>query len=355
MEWVETTGKTVEEAKKLALEQLGVEEVDAEFEVVAEPKIGLFGRLKEEARVRARIQPRYPRSKGERRDRRRSRATANQEQPATATSAAPGPPLSPHDEDTSRPRATRHSRTESGSVRAGDAPLGQADGAAPGSSAPGGAAQSANIQQSNQATGTRRRRRSGGPSTMTDETERDSDVSSEERAEAAAEQARLAESFLRGLLSKLGATATVGSLQQPNGIVEVLIDGDGLGTLIGPKGATLLALQELTRIAVQRQAPPSDCRIIVDINGYRKRRQEALTVFARQVALEVQSSGVRRALEPMPPADRKVVHDAVNGIAGVSTVSQGEEPSRRVVLVPVAAGGTIEPEPGEPQAPAATS
>ena len=61
MEWVETTGRTVEEAKKLALEQLGIAESEAEFEIVSEPKIGLFGRLKEEARVRARIQPRYPR------------------------------------------------------------------------------------------------------------------------------------------------------------------------------------------------------------------------------------------------------------------------------------------------------
>src|ERR1700726_2962014 len=86
MDWVETTGRTVDEAKKSALEQLGVDETDAEFEVIAEPKIGLFGRLKEEARVRARIQPRYPRSKGERRDRRRGRAA----KPETGT-AAPAP------------------------------------------------------------------------------------------------------------------------------------------------------------------------------------------------------------------------------------------------------------------------
>jgi spoIIIJ-associated protein len=73
MEWVETTGRTVEEAKKSALEQLGVEEADTDFEVISEPKVGLFGRLKEEARVRARVRPRYPRSKGERRERRRGR------------------------------------------------------------------------------------------------------------------------------------------------------------------------------------------------------------------------------------------------------------------------------------------
>ena len=86
MEWVETTGRTVEEAKKSALEQLGVAENEAEFEIISEPKIGLFGRLKEEARVRARIQPRYPRPKGDRRDRRRNRphAAAHEAAPRTA-------------------------------------------------------------------------------------------------------------------------------------------------------------------------------------------------------------------------------------------------------------------------------
>ncbi len=78
MEWVETTGRTLDEAKKSALEQLGVAEADADLQVLSEAKFGLFGRLKEEARVRARVQPRHPRSKGERRDRRR-RATGDSE------------------------------------------------------------------------------------------------------------------------------------------------------------------------------------------------------------------------------------------------------------------------------------
>jgi spoIIIJ-associated protein len=117
-------------------------------------------------------------------------------------------------------------------------------------------------------------------------------------------------------------------------VVELEITGDDLGTLIGPKGATLLALQEITRIVVQRHSTPSDCRVVVDINGYRKRRQEALARFAQQVAAEVVSTNKKRALEPMPPADRKVVHDALNEIEGVNTISEGEEPNRRVVLVP---------------------
>src|ERR1700716_1279569 len=73
MEWVETTGKTGDEAKDAALDQLGVDEQDAEFEVLAEPKGGLFGRLRAEARVRARVRPTTPRAKEERGRRRRGR------------------------------------------------------------------------------------------------------------------------------------------------------------------------------------------------------------------------------------------------------------------------------------------
>src|SRR5579862_9312268 len=70
MEWVETTGRSVEEAKEAALDQLGVDEQDAEFEIVEEPRFGLFGRLRAEARVRARVRPTKPRPKEERRERR---------------------------------------------------------------------------------------------------------------------------------------------------------------------------------------------------------------------------------------------------------------------------------------------
>ncbi|MGK2958188.1 MAG: Jag N-terminal domain-containing protein, partial [Acidimicrobiales bacterium] len=69
MEWVETTGRTIEEAKDAALDQLGVDEDDAEFEILEEPKSGLFGRIRQEARIRARVRPATPRAKTERRDR----------------------------------------------------------------------------------------------------------------------------------------------------------------------------------------------------------------------------------------------------------------------------------------------
>ena len=111
--------------------------------------------------------------------------------------------------------------------------------------------------------------------------------------------------------------------------------GADLGLLIGPKGATLQAVQELSRSVLQRQLPgESHARIRVDVSGYRARRKVALEGFVRQVAEDVRASGVQKALEPMSPPDRKVVHDTVNDIDGVTTLSEGEEPRRRVVVVP---------------------
>ncbi|MGH9106941.1 MAG: RNA-binding cell elongation regulator Jag/EloR [Acidimicrobiales bacterium] len=301
MDWVETTGRTVDEAKKLALYQLGVAEPDAEFEVVAEAKIGLFGRLKEEARVRARVQPRYPRSKGERRDRRHGRATAPT-QAGPAQAPAPG--------------------------AAGTQP-----------EAAGGGAKRPIGGEGHPKEGTpprARRRRRAGPGGATDKPGPPRTSFDDVKTASTDEQAHLAEEFLRGLVNEMGVSATISSTELTEDILEVRLTGEDLGTLIGPRGTTLLALQELTRIVLQHNSAPSDCRVVVDINGYRKRRQEALARFAQQVANEVRASNTKRALEPMPPADRKVVHDAVNAIAGVTTISEGEEPHRRVVLVPVA-------------------
>src|SRR6516165_502689 len=87
MEWVETTGRTVDEAKDAALDQLGVDERDAEFEIVEEPRTGLFGRMRGEARVRARVRPKAPRPKVDRRDRRRRRSGGQSRPNEQATDA----------------------------------------------------------------------------------------------------------------------------------------------------------------------------------------------------------------------------------------------------------------------------
>ena len=140
--------------------------------------------------------------------------------------------------------------------------------------------------------------------------------------------------FLRGLLDAFGFDGDVASTEPAEGEIEVAITGEGLGLLVGPKGQTLLAVQDLTRLAAQRHIGPGSPRLAVDVGGYRQRRVEALRRFSEQVAQQVVETGLAKSLEPMAAADRKVVHDALNDVDGVRTASEGEEPYRRVVILP---------------------
>jgi spoIIIJ-associated protein len=146
------------------------------------------------------------------------------------------------------------------------------------------------------------------------------------------EQAEMAETFARGFVERFGLPATVTARAEGDDDVNVDITGDDLGLLIGPKAATVDAVQELVRTAVQRRIGGHGARIHVDVGGYRARRQEALAEFARQAAQRALESGRDQVFEPMSPVDRKIVHDIVNEIEGVSTISEGEEPRRRVVI-----------------------
>jgi len=148
------------------------------------------------------------------------------------------------------------------------------------------------------------------------------------------EQAEVGRSFLVGLVERFGATAEVAVVQVEEDIVELQVNGEGLGLLIGPKGHTLLAIQDLTRTAVQRRTGGNNGRILVDVGGYRQKRRVALERFTREQASRVVASGRQLALEPMSAADRKVVHDTANQIEGIVTSSEGEDPHRRVVMMP---------------------
>lgn len=291
MEWVETTGRTLDEAKDAALDQLGVDTEDAEFEVLEEPRQGLFGRVRGEARVRARVRPTQPRPKVERRDRRRrgnSRSKDGERAPGNGAEAPSTTTTEPAEASEAPPTTPEPT----------PAPAGRGRGP--------------------------RRDEQGAP-TMT-ETDVDLD-----------EHAAIIEEFLSGLVDAFGLEAEVATTTVDDDTAEVHVDGDDLGLLVGPKGATLTALQELSRTVVHRRvAGTAGGRVRIDVAGYRQRRREALERFTRGVAEEVRESGVQKALEPMNPADRKVVHDTVNEIDGVATISEGEEPRRRVVIVPEA-------------------
>jgi spoIIIJ-associated protein len=297
MEWVETTGRTVEAALDVALDTLGVDEEEAEFEVLEEPRGGFLGRR--EARIRARVRPISREKPGERRRRgRKPREGANN------GGGSRGGGSSSRAGSGNRGGASRSSSTSG--------PSAGGDGRAP-----------------------RRRRgrgtsRSGGAAEAPRDDAREATVS-EVPVE---EQANEAESFTRGLIEAFGAPATVATHIDEEGGVLVDVTGTDLGLLVGPRGATLQAIEELVRTVVQRRTEGHGTRINVDVAGYRARRREALAQFTEELADKVRESGQDQALEPMPASDRKVVHDTVAALDGVTTVSEGEEPRRRVVVRP---------------------
>lgn len=149
------------------------------------------------------------------------------------------------------------------------------------------------------------------------------------------EQGAAAQDFLQQLVTQLGLSASVTVVPVDQETVTVAVEGDGLGVLVGRGGVTLQALQELTRTYVQKITGGQSDRILVDVAGYRAKRVQALQRFATTIANEVIASGQARALEPMSASDRKVVHDTVNALDGVSTRSDGEDQRRHVVIVPL--------------------
>ena len=292
MEWVETTGRTVAEALDAALDELGVDDDEVEYEVIDEPRGGL---LRREARIRARVRPVSREKPGDRRRR------------------------------TQRRESSRGGREKAAATpRTGNK-----------------VAVAAESEGSRSGSGTRRRRRGGrgrgagrtgaSRSDGTDETTRGEGTVDEEFEVSLEEQAAAAEEFTRGIVDafELGAT-TVARIEDEGVLVDVT--GQELGLLVGPKGATLQAIEELVRTAVQRQTEGHGARINVDVAGYRAKRREALGKFALGVAEQVKESGDEQALEPMSASDRKVVHDAIAELDGVTTLSEGEEPRRRVVV-----------------------
>jgi spoIIIJ-associated protein len=114
---------------------------------------------------------------------------------------------------------------------------------------------------------------------------------------------------------------------------SVAVVGGQLKTLIGPDGATLEALQELTRLAVA-QSTGVRSRLMLDIGGFRAKRRADLTALATEAAARVAESRQPERLAAMNPFERKVVHDVVAASAGVRSESEGEEPNRRVVVLP---------------------
>ena len=246
MEWLEITASSVEKAKEKALIHLGVHESDAEFEVLSTERVGMFGRVKEEARVRARVIPTPVRPKEGRGRGHNSRAQ--------------------------QPRGDDNKKTE--------------------------------------------------------EPEMDHDT-----GPTLLEQADLAESFVKGVGDTLGVLLAFTRHDVEDGILRIEAGGEGIGLLVGHRGATAQAIDELVRTVLQRSGGSTrEGKIRMDVGGIRSRRTAALAEFTRKVAQEALETGEEIALESMSRVDRKIVHDVVNGIDRVDSRSAGEDPHRRVII-----------------------
>ena len=297
MEWVETTAKSLEEAKDLALDQLGVAADEAEFEVLEEPRSGLFGRTRGEARVRARIMPTAVRPKQER----RSRGTKTKSNGTTAQGKG-NKNAAARQEQPSSARPSSGATDATGSDGREDAPSGKRE----------------RPQRQKQHKESQR---------MDDRDQREeSPVSPQEVGDAAV-------AFMSGLATAFGAVATT-ELEVDGTNLEVRVSGSDLGLMVGSGGRTLMAVQDLARVASQRRLGDHDTRLRIDVGGYREKRREALERFASAVAADVIQSGTAKALEPMSSVDRKTVHDAIVEIEGVDSHSEGDDPTRRVVITP---------------------
>lgn len=145
--------------------------------------------------------------------------------------------------------------------------------------------------------------------------------------------------YLKDILTRLGCeNLDIKAAVKDNGAF-IIIDGDGIGVIIGHRGETLDALQYLAGLAANNGG--GYFKISLNIGNYREKREQTLVSLANRVAQQVISTGRNRALEPMNPYERRIIHTAVQSIDGVISSSVGEGNRRRVVIAPE--GGEIRP------------
>ena len=138
--------------------------------------------------------------------------------------------------------------------------------------------------------------------------------------------------FLGGLLTHMECEAEVKVYEVEKNRYKVILEGDKLGSLIGRRGETLDAIQQLTSYAVNRSGDKNRARIQVDAEGYREKREQSLERLAEKVAAKVVKYRRNVTLEPMNAYERHVIHTALQDARDVSTFSIGTEPNRRVVV-----------------------
>ena len=310
VEWIETTGVTVAEAKERALDRLGVPEDELEYEILVEASRSMLGLRRSEARLRSRVRPRQALHRPDRGDkvqrgknRKRTRTkegNSNSNSVDTKSQKANQTKTEQLSRQKKTPKPVRNKAKSVNNQKSGS-----------------------NSRQTHVESSDEKRARVKPGTTAK--------APKGEQMELET-QAEIVQGFLGGLLDDMGLDARVVTNISDDRL-SVEAQGLNLGLAIGQRGETVRAITEIARTIVQRQSNGDAAgSLTVDIGGYRERRRTFLADFARTQAEAVLDDGRTRVLEPMNSADRKVVHDTVAEIEGVDTESEGSDRDRRVVI-----------------------
>jgi len=299
MAFVEKTGKSVDEAVAAALAELNVTADQAVVEVLEEAKKGFLGFGRKDARVRVSVKP----------------AEAEAEKPAEA---APAAEKTVSEAAADAVAAVKVAATVAAGALAKKADAVKADAAVAAEDFKKKAADAKDdaIAALNALKSERRERQNREP--------RKYNVSDE--AVAAAKE------FLQKIFNAMHIEVAMEKFINKNdGSVTLRLHGDDMGILIGKHGQTLDSLQYLTNLVANKNSNER-VRVIIDVEDYRDRRIETLNRLAARLADKVKRTGERVALEPMNPHERKIIHMALQGDRRVTTLSEGDEPYRHVVI-----------------------
>jgi spoIIIJ-associated protein len=328
----EFTGKTPEEALKIAREEFGVDLGELDFEILSPGSRGVLGMGAEPARILA-----APRSE--------LGGAAPKREAAAATPLPPAPPAEPRDRprEDRPPRAQPSDRTrtddrprEDRPPRRDDRPPRRDD--RPRSDRP-------REDRPPRADARDRGPRRNAPSDLTASEAAEvaaargslaAERAELEAAEASPEALAAGQRILETLMGHLGFDARVEVAAGETSRLNVVAQGDdreALGALIGRKGERLSALQHLVNLKLSKEMG-AWTRVLVDVEDYRGRRERQLRELAERAAARVTETGKMLQLEPMPALERRWIHLTLRDNPGVATQSIGEEPNRRVVLVP---------------------
>ena len=291
IKFIDVTGKTEDEAIQSALAQLGMDRDDVSVEILERAKSGFLGIGSAPARVRVS----YDDGKAEEVKPVEKPAAPKPEkkvEPSTAPKAVPM--YAPEVLQKKEPRAAKEERS-------------------------GRPAREERRERAPRAE--RAERPAPQPKPIVD--------LGEECRDEKSEQIR---SFLKGLLEHMDSAAEIKIYESEKGRYKVYLEGEKLGALIGRRGETLDAIQQLTNYSINRGSEKNRVRVQVDAENYREKREQSLERLAEKVAGKVTKYRRNVTLEPMNAYERHVIHTALQDTPGVTTFSIGTEPNRRVVV-----------------------